>query len=160
VINWMFASPARWFRVRLWSGVSLLVLVILFGSARCSGPGHSAPAAATPVTTVTSTALTPAWSPSPTEGVSTPAPADPIALEAVSAFLAHDVDRFADLALPGAAELMAGSPPASGVLTGPVRTVHGGPTQQDLDVPTSLGTLRLQMVWRTDRWLVADMAFR
>lgn len=155
--RWMFASPARWMQVRL--GVVTLVLAagILLSTARCGG---SPPVVVPPVPTTTSTALEPAWSPSAVPTVSEVGPPDPIALEAVGAFLKHDVGAFGRVATPEVTELMAGSPAVDGVLTGDLVVVHGGPTQQDLDVPTSLGVLRLTMAVRDERWLVTDMAFR
>lgn len=159
VSRWMFDSPGRWLRVRLWTSLAMLTVAILLTASRCGG-GRSAPAAVPAAPTTTSTALVPAGSPSAAPTESQVGPPDPIALEAVDAFLRHDVDAFARLATPQAADLMAESPGATGLVTGDVTLVHGGPTQQDLDVPTSLGVLRLQMVVRGDRWLVADMAFR
>lgn len=156
--RWMFDSPGRWLRVRLGACVALLAVTVALGTARCGG---SPPAAAPgPAPTATSTSLEPAWSLSVEPVEPAVGPPDPIALEAVDAFLRHDVAAFGRVATPDATELMAASPTATCVLTGDLKVVHGGPTQQDLDVPTSLGTLRLQMVVRDGRWLVADLAFR
>lgn len=157
---WLFASRERWFRVKLWSVVGAMALVLLLSVVRCGG---NASVAVPPEPTGTSTALhAPTTAPVTVAAVETFGPPDPIALEAVRAFLAHDIPAFTRVATPEAAQLAAEAPrPApNGVITGEVTVVHGGPTQQDLAIPTSFGVLLITMAVHGDAWLVDDMAYQ
>jgi hypothetical protein len=159
IANLLFASPQRWFRVKVWTTATMGVLVLLT-MARCAGGGGAL--ATPPLPTGTSTALhAPVTAPITVSAAPTYGPADPIALEAVNAFLAHDLEKFTALAVPEAAVLAAEAPvPApNGVITGNVEVVHAGPTLQDLKVPTSFGVMNITMGVHDGAWLVEDMAY-
>lgn len=159
-MNWIFDNPKRLALVAAASLVAGLVLFVLLLGIRVARlvPPADPTIAAEPV----STALTP---PTPTV---LPVPAsetapgsDPVALEAVSAFLLHDLVHFSRLASPEVAEQVIEAPPAQdgATVTGPALIVHGGPTEQDVRVPTSLGDLDLTLAWTDDAWIVTSMEY-
>jgi hypothetical protein len=158
-MNWTFDNPRRLALVAAGAVVAGLVLFVVLLGLRVH---RMADALAQPEPEVVPTALVP---PTPTV---LPAPAsptapgsDPVALEAVNAFLLHDLTHFSTLASPEVAEQVIEAPPAQAgaVVTGPAVVVHGGPTEQIVQVPTSLGDLDLTLAWTDGAWIVTSMEY-
>jgi len=158
--NWILNSPARFRLVAALSVIAMGVLMIALLAVRVSRWEPATTPSAAP--TVVSTALTP---PTPTDLPPTAATqiadSGPVAAEAVRSYLLNDVVGFSTVALPEVAEEVASAPApkSGGEITGVPVLVHGGPTQQDVQVPTTWGDLNLTMVREDDRWLVESMEY-
>jgi hypothetical protein len=109
----------------------------------------------------TSSDLLPA-SPAPDEASPTQdyGSAAPIALEAVQAFLSGDRAGFARLAQPEAVEGVNDAPVPKGSISGEAETVLGGPTRQQIKVPTTDGSILLDMVVVNGAWKVMDLRYQ
>lgn len=158
-MNWIFDNPRRLLLSVVALTATALVLFVGLLGIRIA---RLVPAEAVGVPTPASTGLVP---PTPTvlptpESPTAPG-SDPVALEAVSAFLLHDLGRFAALASPEVAEQVNEAPPAQdgAEVTGPAVIVHGGPTEQAVQVPTSLGDLDLTMTLTDGAWIVTSMEY-
>lgn len=161
MITWMFQSPQRLKRVMLLTLLAIPTLLVLLTITRLQGlPDPAAQPSIDATTESTATGLLPP-SPAPLDGPTTPeyGPSTPIALEAAQAFLQGDRARFAELAQPDAVESVNEAPTPGGRITGQARISLGGPTQQEVKVPTSEGELTLTMIVVDGAWKVAGMEY-
>lgn len=162
IVHWVLDSPERLKQ----SAVALMVVVVvLFVGLTVSRiperssaplPAPTAEPAPTDTRLLPERATPYSASPLPSYG-----PSDQVALAAVEAFLRNDAPEFARLAQQDATEIANDAParPAGARITGEVRTLLGGPTRQQVEVPTSEGALRLDMVVVDGRWKVLDLAY-
>lgn len=162
IVRWVLDSPSR---LKQSAAALAVVVVVLFVGLtigrlpeRSAGPLPAPTAEPAPTGTrlLPDTPAPDSASPLPDYG-----PSDQAALAAVEAFLRNDSAGFARLAQQEATETVNEAParPAGARITGEVTTVHGGPTRQTVDVPTSDGVLRLDMVVVDGDWKVLDLAY-
>lgn len=162
MITWMFQSMTRLKRVSLGFVLIVLTLMSLLTIARINGikthqpPTNNTWTTAEPVATGL---LPPSPATEPAPATAEYGPSTPIALEAVQAFLQGDHARFAELAQAEAVESVNEAPTPGGQISAPGRIVLGGPTQQQVLVPTTDGDLTLTMIVVDGAWKVAGMEY-
>lgn len=161
VINWIFDTKENLTVaiVAVVTVVAIAFLVIVIAEIPARPKGESRP---TPTAKPSHTELIPPTTdPIPTVTVSA-GPSTLIALEAVDAFLSHDLTRFGRVALPAAVEAVSDTPAppvAARKVTGKAIVRQGGTTQQTDEVPTSGGLLQLVMVVSGGGWKVSMMRY-
>jgi hypothetical protein len=161
-VRWVLDSPERLKYCASALAVTVVLLAITLTINRLpeatSGPLPTASAEPAPTDTrfLPDTPAPDSGSPLPDYG-----PSDQVALEAVAAFLRNDSPGFARLAQQEATETVNEAParPAGARITGDVVLVLGGPTRQTVDVPTTDGPLRLDMVVVDGSWKVLDIEY-
>lgn len=165
IVNWIFDSPARLRKVAVGTAIIICVLMVTLTIGRMpSPPVASGPLPASSATPEpTSSELLPV-DPGTAEGSPLPeyGSSAPIALEAVNAFLLADHAGFARLAQQEAVEAIneAPDPKPGQQIIGVPTTVAGGPTRQTIDVRTTDGVLRLDMIIVDGAWKVLDMRYQ
>jgi len=160
MIAWLFDSPRRLQSVAAGLAVTAVVLTIVLLAASAS-TRTAAPASTPGPSAVQHTELIPPTSPEPTASPTRYVPpSQPVALEAVSAWLRYDLDDFGVVASPAALEAVSDSPrPVPGQEILDSRVELGGPNRQTVQVDVTGGTLELVMVTDDDRWLVDTMRY-
>jgi hypothetical protein len=157
-IEWLFDSPRRFYSV---SGWLVAVIVIMVTAALVATAADDAAPAVQPSVTASHPELVPPTSPTPTQSP-TPyqQPSQPVALEAVSAWLRYDLDDFGAVASPAALEAVSEAHrPAGGQEIEGSRVELGGPGRQTVLVDISTGRLELVMVLDGERWIVQSMRY-
>lgn len=160
MIAWLFDSTRRLQIVAAGGAVAILILAITLIA--ISTPTRTAAPASTPgPSAVQRTELIPPTSPEPTASPTAYVqPSQPVALEAVSAWLRYDLDDFGVVASPAALEAVSDSPrPVPGQEILDSRVELGGPGRQTVQVDVTSGTLELIMVIDDERWLVETMRY-
>lgn len=167
MMTWILDNPRRLRKVVTSTVLAAMLLFFGFTISRVHGipqvPAETTSAAAAGTPESTATVLLP---PSPaTEQSPAPqtyGPSAPIALEAVQAFLSGDHAGFALLGQQEAVEAVneAPKPPPGQEITGPVKVIHGGPTRQQVQVPTTDGPLLLDMIVVDEAWKVQSMEYQ
>jgi hypothetical protein len=160
VITWLFDSTQRLKAVAAGIGVLIVTLMVSLLVIAAQG-GSAAPAALPTPSGVEHTELVPPTEQEPTESP-TPyvQPSQPIALEAVSAWLRYDLDDFGAVASPAALEAVSEAPrPAGGQEIEDSRVELGGPTRQTVQVDVTSGTIELVMVIDGERWVVQSLRY-
>jgi hypothetical protein len=159
--EWLLDSPERLKLVAVGLAVASVVLLVTMALSRSGGVPQPQPLPSETPETV-STALLP---PSPAVEEASPTPeygsSAPIALEAVQAFLTGDRPKFARLGQQEAVETVneAAVPPPGQRITGNPKTLLGGPTRQQISVPTTDGDLVLDMVIVDGAWKVMSIEY-
>lgn len=160
MINWLFDSPRRLQIVA--AGVATLIVVMAISLLIIGiGINSSAPAPKPEPSGVVHTELIPPTAPEETVSP-TPyeQPSQPVALEAVSAWLRYDLDAFGAVASPAALDAVSEAPrPVPSQEIENSRVVLGGPGRQTVQVDVTGGTLELVMVLDGERWIVQSMRY-
>lgn len=159
MIAWLFDSPRRLQIVA--AGLVMIVIAFAIGLLGAAESRKAAPASTPGPSAVQHTELIPPTSPEPTVSP-TPyrQPSQPVALEAVSAWLRYDLDAFGAVASPAALEAVSEAPrpvPSQKILGS--RVELGGPNRQTVQVDVTGGTLELVMVIDDERWIVDTMRY-
>lgn len=159
MIAWLFDNPKRLQTVAAGLIVSIIIMTIFLLLLGTGGGEKMAPGP-TP-STVRHTELIPPTSPTPTvEPTPYVQPSQPIALEAVSAWLRYDLEDFGVVASPAALDAVSEAPrpvPGQKILGSSVEL--GGPDRQTVQVVITGGTLELIMVKDGERWVVQSMRY-